>query len=70
MTSADNKTAIETRSRTKMKTAADIYVQQNSNNEHFFFERKIQIATDGLQQHYTTILISKMPSLWLISLLI
>jgi hypothetical protein len=55
---ADNKNTItETRSKTKAKPAAKIYFQKNGDNDDFLFERKIQTATDGLQQHYTNLLV-------------
>lgn len=54
---ADNKNTItETRSKKKMKTAAEIYLQKSDSNDDFLFERKIQTVTDGLQQHYTNLL--------------
>jgi hypothetical protein len=53
---ANNKdTIIKTGSKTKTKTA-DIYCQKNSNDD-YLFERKIHIATDGLPQYYTTLLV-------------
>jgi hypothetical protein len=55
---ADNKNTIkETRSQMKMKTTAEIYFQKNGGNDDFLFERKIQTTTDGLQQHYTNLLV-------------
>ncbi len=39
-----------------MKTAAEIYLQKTGDNGDFLFERKIQTATDGLQQHYSNVL--------------
>ena len=54
---AYNKNTItETRSKKKMKTAAEIYYQKIDGNDDFLFDRKIQTATDGLQQHYSNVL--------------
>ena len=39
-----------------MKTEAEIYFQKD-NNDDFLFERKIQTATDGLQEHYKNLLV-------------
>jgi hypothetical protein len=39
-----------------MRSAAEIYLQKNGDNGDFLFERKIQTASDGLQQHYTNLL--------------
>jgi hypothetical protein len=49
-------TITETSSKKKMRTAAEIYLQKDGDNGDFLFERKIQTATDGLQQHYTNLL--------------
>jgi hypothetical protein len=51
-----NTTITETSSKKKLKTAAEIYLQKTGDNGDFLFERKIQTATDGLQQHYTNLL--------------
>ncbi len=37
-----------------MKTVLETYFQKN---DDFLFGRKIQAATDGLQQHYTNLLV-------------
>jgi hypothetical protein len=50
-------TVTETRSKKKMKNAAEIYFQKNDSNDEFLFERKIQTVTDGLQQHYINLLV-------------
>jgi hypothetical protein len=51
-----NTTKTETSSKKKMRTVTETYLQKNGDNCDFLFERKIQTATDGLQQHYTNLL--------------
>jgi hypothetical protein len=53
----DNKNTItESSSKKKIMTATETYLQKNGDNCDFLFERKIQTATDGLQQHYPNLL--------------
>jgi hypothetical protein len=59
---ADNKNAItETRAKMEMKakmnSTAEVYFRNNGSKDDFLFERKIQIATDGLQEHYRSLLV-------------
>ncbi|MDQ4056345.1 MAG: hypothetical protein M3156_02890 [Thermoproteota archaeon] len=55
---ADNKNTItETRSNRKVKTDIEIYFRINGGSDGFLFERMIQTATDGLQKHYSKVLV-------------
>lgn len=40
-----------------MKSTAEVHFKKNGSNDDFLFERKIETATDGLQEHYKNLLV-------------